>query len=367
MSRLAMPLTIAVMLLLVLVAIIWKPGEPPPSPPPAPQPLEAYVAPRSYVCPKARNAIVIDGRLDDAAWADVPWSEDFVDIEGDVKPKPRYRTRIKMTWDDQALYIAAELEEPHVRATMTRHDSYIFHEDADFEVFLDPNGDHHLYAELEMNALNTTWDLLLTRPYSSGGTPLDDWEIRGLKTAVHVDGTLNDPSDIDRGWTIEIAWPWAGLTSLVGRPVPPRPGDQWRINFSRVEWDLEIVDGQYRRVKGVREHNWVWSPQGRIDMHRPERWGYLQFAEDSTTKFVPDATGPARQLLQRIYDAQIAYGSKNNAYARSLADLGLAGLTHESINGEPRLTALKNWYEAEVKLHDGRRIRLRSDAHLTVD
>ena len=27
------------------------------------------------------------------------------------------------------------------------------------------------------------------------------------------------------------------------------------------------------------EDNWVWSPQGRVDMHQPEHWGYLQFAD----------------------------------------------------------------------------------------
>ena len=72
-------------------------------------------------------------------------------------------------------------------------------------MFLDPDGDSHLYGELELNALNTTWDLLLTKPYKDGGRAVNAWEITGLKTAVHVDGTLNDPRDTDRGWTVEIA------------------------------------------------------------------------------------------------------------------------------------------------------------------
>ena len=94
------------------------------------------------------------------------------------KPKPRFRTRVKMLWDDEALYIAAEMEEPHVWATLTEHDSVIFH-DNDFEVFLDPDGDNHLYGELELNALNTTWDLLLTKPYKDGGQAINAWEITG--------------------------------------------------------------------------------------------------------------------------------------------------------------------------------------------
>src|SRR6476469_4114076 len=100
--------------------------------------------PKGYVCYRASSPIVIDGDLKDAAWEAAPWTDAFVDIEGDKKPKPRYRTRVKMLWDDKNLYLAAELEEPHVWATLTKHDSYIFTEDNDFEVFLDPDGDGHL-------------------------------------------------------------------------------------------------------------------------------------------------------------------------------------------------------------------------------
>ena len=107
-----------------------------------------------------------------------------------------------MLWDDHYLYIGAELEEPDLQASLTEHDSVIFH-DNDFEVFVDPDGDGLLYSELEINALNTTWDLLLPKPYRAGGPALDGWELAGLKTAVKLDGTLNQPGDLDKGWTVE--------------------------------------------------------------------------------------------------------------------------------------------------------------------
>src|SRR5690242_7601187 len=103
-------------------------------PGPRPAVADPYVAPRGYVCYRAAAPPRIDGKLDDATWQAAPWSEAFVDIEGDRKPRPRFRTRMKMLWDDQALYIGAELEEPHVWATLTRHDSVIF-QDNDFEIF----------------------------------------------------------------------------------------------------------------------------------------------------------------------------------------------------------------------------------------
>jgi hypothetical protein len=239
-------------------------------------PLAASAAePERYDCPRVTSAIRIDGRLDDAAWQSAPWTGLFVDIEGDAKPRPRFRTRAKMLWDDTHFYIAAELEEPHVWGTLTKHDSVIFH-DNDFEVFLNPTGDTLNYFEFEINALNTGWDLFLPRPYKKKGKADNTWEIPGLRTAVAIDGTLNDPRDRDRGWTVEIALPWTAFVERSGKGRPAR-GDTWRVNFSRVEWQHDIVDGKYVKRPGLKEDNWVWSPQGLIDMHVPEHWGYVTF------------------------------------------------------------------------------------------
>src|SRR5580700_985159 len=80
-----------------------------------------FVQPRSYVCLRTDHPVVMSGKLDDPAWAAAPWTDDFADIEGDGKPKPRFRTRSKMLWDDRYLYIGAEMEEPHVWANITQH------------------------------------------------------------------------------------------------------------------------------------------------------------------------------------------------------------------------------------------------------
>jgi len=231
--------------------------------------------PREYVCRRVRTPLRIDGRLDDSAWRRAAWTADFVDIEGPTKPRPRFRTRAKMLWDDDFLYIGAELSEPHVWATLTAHDSVIFR-DNDFEVFLNPSGDGLNYFEFELNALNTGWDLFLPKPYKKKGSADNSWEIAGLLTAVHVDGTLNDPRDRDRRWTVEIAFPWAAFSSRAAVRCPS-PGDSWRVNFSRVEWQVEIRDGRYVKAPGIKEDNWVWSPQGVVDMHVPEKWGIVRF------------------------------------------------------------------------------------------
>ena len=242
--------------------------------------------PLHYVTPKTGTPPRIDGRLDDAAWQSAPWTDYFTDIEGDIRPVPRYHTRVKMLWDDQYLYVGAELEEPQVWGTVAHHDEVVFH-DNDFEVFVNPDNNAKHYFEIEINALATIFDLFLPESYRNGGGALIPWDARGLKKAVRIDGTLNHPGDTDRGWTVELAIPIADI-SMNNNPETPVPGSLWRINFSRVEWDTKVADGRYTKEtdpstgRPLPEHNWVWSPQGVIDMHLPERWGYLLFAGAGT-------------------------------------------------------------------------------------
>ena len=102
--------------------------------------------PAGYVCPRATAPLTIDGRLEDEGWRRAAWTAPFGDIQGTLKPVPRYSTRAKMLWDDDFFYVGAELEEPHVWATLRQRDTVIFY-DNDFEVFIDPDGDNHEYYE----------------------------------------------------------------------------------------------------------------------------------------------------------------------------------------------------------------------------
>ena len=218
--------------------------------------------PETYVAYRASLPLTIDGRSDEPSWRAAPWTGPFVDIEGPPRPAPRFGTRAKILWDDECLYIAAELSEPDVWGTITQRDAVIFR-DNDFEVFIDPDGDTHEYYELEVNALRTAWDLFLVQPYRDGGPAINGWDIAGLQVGVHVDGTLNRPGDTDRGWTVELALPWAALKEAAHRAAPPAAGDQWRINFSRVEWRTRVEGGGYVKVtdsttgRPLPEDNWV--------------------------------------------------------------------------------------------------------------
>jgi hypothetical protein len=341
----------AVVIATLMPAVVWIPAQPPLTP-----------HPRGYIASRAATPPRIDGRLDDEAWRAAPWSEPFVDIEGAARPQPRLETRVKMLWDADYFYVGARLDDSHVWGTLTTHDAVIFH-DPDFEIFVDPNGDNHEYYELEINALGTYWDLFLPRPYKDDGKAMNAWEIQGLKSAVFVDGTLNDPRDTDRGWSVELALPWRVLGEQARRPAPPVEGDQWRVNFSRVQWPFETSGGRYQKPKGAREDNWVWSPQHVVDMHRPETWGYVQFTSrpPGEVTFTPDPAWPARAWLHRAYYAQREYRRAHGRWAASIDELKLDALPEGLADPEVRVAG--SLFELSVTVKgSGQRWRIRQDS-----
>ena len=295
---------------------------------PVPIPVEAPAV-RGYVASRAREAPRIDGQLDEAAWDGVAWTEPFLDIEGERRPAPRFETRVRMMWDATRLYIGAVLAEPHLQASLVTRDTVIYL-DNDFEVFVDPDGDTHDYFELEVNALGTEWDLRLGKPYRDGGRAEDAWDIAGLRTAVSLEGTLNDPSDRDRGWSVEVAIPFAALGLET-----PKDGEQWRANFSRVEWVFDVAGAGYRKkldaVSGrpLAEDNWAWSPQYAVNMHMPELWGIVQFSALSPVADVgiaPLEDARARWSLRRLYYSQRSFRREHGRWAEHLNELALPGL-----------------------------------------
>ncbi|MEZ5357722.1 MAG: carbohydrate-binding family 9-like protein [Candidatus Zixiibacteriota bacterium] len=330
---------------------------------PLPVPKIPY-APRQYVCYQTAETLTIDGRLDEDSWQKATPTELFVDIEGHLKPAPRFETRAYMLWDSAYFYVAAKMVEPHIWAKLTERDAVIYH-DNDFEVFIDPDGDTHEYYELEMNAFNTVWDLLLIKPYRDGAPAVNAWDIQGLKTAVSITGTVNNPSDKDSEWSVEIAIPWKVLSECAHRPSPPRDGDQWRVNFSRVEWRMDIKNGQYEKTidpatgKSFPEDNWVWSPQGLIAMHYPEMWGIVQFAKAEVgteeVAFVEDIHEPIRWGLRQIYYAETDYRSEHGAYTSDWEELKL-DVSIKGCTWPPKIEASTNQFEAYTECEDGRTI-----------
>jgi hypothetical protein len=261
-----------------------------------------------YICYHTQRTLKVDGLLNEPAWEKAPKSPRFVDMAAGTPGF--YDTRMASLWDDDYLYVGFWIEEPFVEAHHTERDAIIFQEN-DVEVFID-GGD--CYYELEINALGTLYevmfiwrdaytrgsrfdvpefDLLERQVFSFGGDydrqPASfwwgthprgprwaflDWDFPGLRVATHIDGTLNDSSDIDQGWTVEIAFPWSGMTWLAdGRSLPPQDGDTWRIFFGRFE---KLMNAG----REIEPHPaWVLSPHGVYDTHQPACFPYVTFSK----------------------------------------------------------------------------------------
>jgi hypothetical protein len=257
-----------------------------------------------YTCHRTGKKIEIDGNLNKPAWRKAPKSRRFVDLVSGV---PGFLdTRMASLWDDENLYVAFWVDEPNVQARLKKRDALVWTEN-DVEIFI---GGEDCYYEFQINARGTIYEVFyIGRDVLKKGSRFDlpefdlytrrvdiiggfqdatrygqdprgprwafmDWDLPGLKAAVRVDGTLNDPSDVDKGWTAEIAFPWSGMKQLAGsRAVPPRDGDVWRMDFSRFEL-LEFCG-----TKAEPHPGWALNRHGVYNSHIPECFSFVHFSE----------------------------------------------------------------------------------------
>ncbi len=292
-----------------------------------PAPNVKEFSPEVYQCRRATCAPCIDGDLDKPFWQSAEWTNLFADIEGDIRPKPRFDTRAKMVWDDAGIYFGAELIGNEIWSYVTGRDSVIFY-DNDFEIFIDPDSDTQCYAEFEMNAANVVWDLLLTKAYRDGGKAINSFDIKGLQTATKIYGKLNDAAAENTKWTCEVFMPFYSLAECGARQDKPHPGDFWRVGFSRVQWLVDIIDGKFVKRTNPEtgrhypEDNWVWAPTGIVNMHYPELWGFVFFCGNNESYAIPEDE-KLKWELRRLYYAQHAHYDENGRFTADLSKLKL--------------------------------------------
>lgn len=330
-----------------------------------PKPIIGFNPP-VYNCKRATKPFVLDGKLDKDFWSDAQFTEEFIDIEGETMPKPRFSTRAKMLWDDENLYIGAELFGDEIWGYVSKRDDVIF-ADNDFEIFIDPDSDTHEYYEFEMNALNTVWDLMLTKPYRDGGSAINAWDIQGLQTAVHIEGELNNPSANNKRWSVEVVMPFEVLKQASCTKKVPALGEFYRMNFSRVQWKTEVVDGAFKKLTGATgtplpEDNWVWAPTGVINIHYPELWAFVFFTENGEEYAIPDDEY-TKWELRKLYYMQCNYYGENGSFCTDFSKLK----GDYTFNISPLIEVTKNNFEISCKSKDNKRsLSIFADGKVTV-
>jgi glucose/arabinose dehydrogenase/mono/diheme cytochrome c family protein len=249
--------------LAVLIGLVGgcsKPSSPLPPQQLATQPAPA--PPQPYACRFTEEPIAIDGSPDEAAWkqaADVgefalPWL-------GPGHPAAK-ATRARLLWDREHLYVAADMDDADLYADITEHDGQIWDNDV-FEVFLKPAADKPAYYEFQVNALNTQFDCFIPRRGHVGRFKrLHDF---GIESAVKLRGTLDNWTDRDQGWSVELKIPWTSFMPTGGRP---EPGDEWRFALCRYDHDVSREQPELSTC----------APLGERNFHRHEDYRPLVFA-----------------------------------------------------------------------------------------
>lgn len=326
--------------------------------------------PPHYIAYKVQESdISIDGQLSEPVWAAAPEVTDFGSIYGPEfqarhpEETPWHRTGARVLWSDDYVYVGGHLEESHLWAIdkgwtlpteqvspqQPRFDcteSWIPscpYRSADFEFFFSPglHGTPEWYKEFEFNPnVEKRWNLgqgpsvmtlALPRPYHDlhGQIPL--WlnpsvcaELRDCEYRVAASGKINDPAWAARhpnsSWTVEVKIPVRYLLANVTGAERPADGVQWRLAFSRVEYQLRAnasAPGGYEKVfatdlerkQGHFDRNWVWPPTFMYDIHMPDLWSILQFSSSppgaAPAAFSQEKVNwPAYGTLSRLYYAQ---------------------------------------------------------------
>jgi Carbohydrate family 9 binding domain-like len=250
--------------------------------------LAQEYTPPLYRAAHTQDDIRIDGKLDEFTWAALPRVGRFTDIRRPDNPDA-LPTQASLAWDNTHLYAAFTCVDPEPWGTMMQRDQHLWNEEV-VEVFLDPDGDGHNYAELEVSPHNIVVDLLIPHQPDRSTNPADaaHWDIKGLQTAVSKHAT---------GWIVEIAIPWASLADA-GATAAPREGDRWRVGLYRIERPggpsrAARIDELQKKLAGAAKGEQTelrkeleslqassqalaWSPTRR-SFHDPERFGVVEF------------------------------------------------------------------------------------------
>ena len=248
---------------LLLVAAIFCPLRSQPSDPAATAPDRIP----EYTVMRAATPLTIDGQFDEPAWRAAPRFGDFVFPwwTGGTKEQ----TRAQLLWDDDYLYLAFVCDDAHIAARHTERDGKIPEDDC-VEIMLAPDADRPLvYFNIEFNVLGGILDNF--RPNGPDQPRAAKWDAEGVKIAGTYTGTLNDDSDTDRSWQVEVAIPWRNFAAQM-KSMPPRPGTGMRANLNRSGGK---TNPQYSQ--------WVLGGTPRPTFHTPLRFGRITLSDRVAT------------------------------------------------------------------------------------
>lgn len=216
---------------------------------------------RKVECRWVKNAIQINGELNDNPWKDAEVLQDFSSFW--QKRKAAGKTRAMLLWDRDYLYFGAEMEDLDLFA-LTRQRNGMTWEDDVFELFFKPSQKELAYYEFQVNALNTHLELFLPSRGAGGYRRFAPLTNLGMESAVKLLGTLNKHDDRDKGWIVEGRIPWTAFKPTGGRPMA---GDKWKFALCRYDYSVYLERTELTSS----------APLTQPDFHRYEDYSELTF------------------------------------------------------------------------------------------
>jgi hypothetical protein len=208
------------------------------------------------------SEMLIDGFLTEAIWQETQSVFLCENKSGQTLADSTYSTRVQTAYDQDNLYITFICNDPDVWGNFTEHDQHLWTEEA-VEVFIDTDTVSNTYVEIEVSPNNVLFDSYIVNPFEIDIEATKEFDLAGIKTAVSVDGSINNENDRDQRWVVEIAIP---VKDLVNENYSIIPGKTvWRINFYRIE-----------RNRSGESTGYAWSPT-EARFHKPAAFGILKF------------------------------------------------------------------------------------------
>lgn len=252
----------------------------------------------AYRCLWTPNPPAIDGLAQDACWEDAPLINNFRmgwSKSPDQKLNP-LATQAKMVWDRDYLYVWAKLLDRDIQATVTQRDDQTWMDDC-FEVFLKPSKDHSGYYEFHVTASNTQMDLYIPERTAKAYAIYKSSHEFDFQSAAKVDGTLDDRTDVDRGWQVEFKIAWKDFYRTGGKPTE---GEVWTYSLCRYDYDR---DEQQPRLTST-------SALTQPSFHRHEEFADIQFV------------GPIQRRAPMTTSRVLGSPEPPTPYSTEMVDLG---------------------------------------------
>ncbi len=219
---------------------------------------------------KTKGPITIDGKMNETAWknTEVRAFDYFYRIE---KPKDEQKTKFRMLWDEENLYVFFECEDQYITAREKSRDGQPYLDDC-AEIFLIPVPDSlNMHFGFEVNLNKASNDFIWLNNFYQGKSGMVKSYNPEFKVGVSINGTVNDNSDIDKGWAMEISIPlklFKGVDSF----YPVKSGNRWA--FLAARQDRNDAIGERRSTSTIFPVYDIGK-----SVHQPNRFGLMEFVE----------------------------------------------------------------------------------------